>query len=69
MTDEECIALAMLHGAELWDCAAEGWYISPIGKDHPLEKERWSQNKNGWPSRAAAARAYCKYHQLLEKVT
>lgn len=65
MTDEECIAIATLHGAELWDCPSEGWYLAPMGRDHPLEKERWNEGKNGWPTRAAAARAYCKHHKLL----
>lgn len=44
MTDEECIALASLHGAELW-------------------------GENGWRTCGEAAREYCRYHGLLEKVT
>lgn len=65
-TDEECIASAMLHGAELWECHNEGWYLLPMGQNHPLEEERWKMGRSsGWPSCKAAARAYCKYHGLL----
>ncbi len=69
MTDDECIVTALLRGADLWYCPHEGWYIYAHGRDHALEKERWAKRMNGWNSRAACARAYCKFEKLLPEVT
>lgn len=74
--DDECIAIAMLHGCEFHDCEGR-WYVDSHEFDgpeklHPVEAENYSKWKRagahgywGWPSRAAVARDYCRYYNLL----
>jgi hypothetical protein len=73
VTDEECIATAMLHGAEFWLANGEYgtglWYIGPNDKMHPIERqqsERRADDECGFESREKIARAYCEYYKLLE---
>lgn len=65
-TDEECIAIALLHGADFASLARH-WYIDMPGFEyagggwHPIE-ERGARE---FTTRGEIARAYCEYHRLL----
>lgn len=65
MTDEECIALAALHGCgfhkslgSYW--TATEWHTNP----HPIEVGR-PGGVNAFKSREELARTYCKYYGLI----
>jgi hypothetical protein len=75
MTDDECIAIAMLHGAEMvCDDAGSVWVLNDWNANsHPIEKaEHIRRAQSGgsggdwFLSRAALARAYCEYYKLME---
>lgn len=80
MTDEECIALATLHGCLFADFNRDnedapevksrffvhGW----SGEIHPLEQLQFEATKQyGWDTREELARDYCEYYGLLDEVT
>lgn len=82
MTDEECIAIAVLHGADMNYATngdvgpgmRAGWILGKnwFGVPHPIEsdlQQRHPDHHNYFDTRADLARAYCKYYGLLEEVT
>lgn len=72
MTDEECIALAVLHGAEFTSMTGDKnwWFVNANNAADPVAlKQRDKTRHYFFPSREAAARAYCEHHGLLGEVT
>jgi hypothetical protein len=81
MTDDECIAIALLHGCAFWPFDWQGkpiWYARdysggcPGGvANHPVEEANFRKTRNRYwfHSRQELARAYCEYHKLLPEVT
>lgn len=79
MTDEECIALAMLHGAYFWPpkfAKAESPNLTVFAIDAGFDENASCVYPDGQPTfsngttYASAARAYCeRHHGLLEEVT
>ncbi|WP_454627730.1 hypothetical protein [Bradyrhizobium cenepequi] len=77
ITDEACIAIAMLHGCELnGDPPESGAYLAPgerrwcIGSEdspmHPIEKAQHEATGSPWfPTAEELARKYCEYYNLL----
>jgi hypothetical protein len=75
-SDEECIGLALLHGAEFtkaeWNARRDDvrWCMYPVDGWTQFEQEwcKFAQGGkyNGFATQADIARAYCKYHNLLE---
>ncbi len=71
MTDEECIALALLHGCA-FEFSGTRYYVrgGPARDADAFEDKHFQQTGYyGAASRADLARAYCKYYGLLEEVT
>lgn len=73
-TDDECIAFAMLHGAEFFKVTsgsghdALGWYVglSPHESVHEIEEINGNQTGSyAFETRAAIARAWCEYYKLI----
>jgi hypothetical protein len=73
MTDEECIALMVLHGDPSYHRDNNRFYFDDVeyGSDflaiHKLNERRTEWN--GFASRGALARAYCEFYKLLPEVT
>lgn len=66
MTDEECIATAMLHGAIFYDWAtSSGWETFTVCSE--WEWNNTPSTEVEWPTKAIAARKYCERHKLLGK--
>lgn len=76
MTDEECIAIATLHGClfadtledkEIFAEEKSRYFVHDwVGEFHPLEKEQIDKTGlPGWPTREALARDYCRFYGLL----
>lgn len=78
-SDDECIALAMLHCADtpFWyhgrhfERCHDVWYLrQPPGYDrHPAELRQFERTGNQYyfQTRGEAARAYCEYHKLISE--
>ncbi|WP_454627724.1 hypothetical protein [Bradyrhizobium cenepequi] len=74
MTDEECIALAMLHGCEFFRFEWGGgfvWYVRdastsvPKWSHHPVEDAQLKKvSRFYFETREELARAYCKFYNL-----
>jgi hypothetical protein len=65
LSDDEAIALAMLHGADMQQHCTT-WIIgTPQTPVHPIEIENDRETRRyGFESCAAIARAYCRYYKL-----
>lgn len=73
MTDEECIAIAMLHGCEFYcaDGLSNRWYVS-CAPAHTDPVSTLLFHRTSWygaASRIELARTYCEVHKLLPEVT
>lgn len=77
MTDEECIAIATLHGCLFADIAgvypnnyggSSRYFVHDwMGEFHPMESAQEEKTGSpGWPTREALARDYCEFYELLE---
>lgn len=71
MTDEERIAVAMLHGCGFYkhvgaNRTTPSWYVdSAIGPLHPVEAAAFRYSNRCWfHTREELARAYCKFYNL-----
>ena len=67
-TDDECIAIAVLHGLEPYHCGGTNlWYVSdtPAPGDQIYRTNDKATGFRGFKSRELLARAYCKHHNLL----
>lgn len=84
MTDEECIALAMLHGATIWPTGSElarrrgergQFTVTVFAIDRGFNEnisclyDDGSVAYNKGNTAAEACRAYCIRHKLLPEVT
>jgi hypothetical protein len=70
-TDDECIAIAMLHGCTFnYSDRHDGvWIIGDhwSGPIHPVEQKKQEEGGAAWfKTREALARTYCEYYKLLE---
>jgi hypothetical protein len=71
MTDEECIAIAMLHGAEIYAgfLGKNFWLKGSMDTKTRLhEVEIDAIRKKGgtnWRTRGEVARAYCEFYKLI----
>jgi hypothetical protein len=72
-TDDECIAIAQIHGADLIKVEAcngmpTRWYINRADADADVvtRAQMLSTGYYFFRSPATAARAYCEYYKLLE---
>jgi hypothetical protein len=71
LSDEECIALAMLHGCA-FHCEADLglWYTDVNGAPAiHTDAHKRDYGSYGFRTRKELARAYCEYHKLLPEVT
>jgi hypothetical protein len=73
MTDDECIALAILHGAKFWcapfvrvRAASMTKYAIDRGYDEHTADQPQYDSALTW---GEAARKYCERHKLLQEVT
>src|SRR5258706_15650444 len=75
MTDEECIATAMLHGCEPWLYDGFAWYCRDrirVLDHHPIEKAYNRVDparRYFFSSREQLCRFYCEFYKLLPEVT
>jgi nicotinamide mononucleotide (NMN) deamidase PncC len=70
MTDDECIALAMLHGCA-FHCEADLglWYTGVAGDPAIHDAHKRDYGSYGFRTRKELARVYCEFYKLLPEVT
>jgi hypothetical protein len=68
LSDDEYIALAVLHGAEFWkDHYNEWWYLTNNSNTAAISDQQFAETGHYYfDSRTALARTYCLHHNLAE---
>lgn len=65
MTDDVCIATALLHGATPEQGETGKWFNGLVGAYHAIERMNHAVvGRYGFDSAADLCRAYCKHHNL-----